>query len=215
MATNAPATAPTTATPSSWGTMFSSAPAPPPQPVSAPAPAPSILSNVSSAISSLGRKGTKTYCCDSKTSNGKFMSTTNVGKNCKPSATGQCYPGYFGESYKFRCFNVNDNAINDNTERAMITEGRMTQKDAEREIQLNPNTEIIANPGNSTCTYVTGSLAKVGEVATVLTAPVSTPIMMALHKTGGKHKRKSKKSNKKSKKTLRKSRKNKRKTKKH
>jgi hypothetical protein len=213
MATTVPAPAPTTAPPSSWGTMFSSTPAPTPAP--APSPAPSMLSNVSSAISSLGRKGTKTYCCDSKTSNGKFMSTTNVGKKCKPSATGQCYPGYFGESYKFRCFNVNDNAINDNTERAMITEGRMNADDVKYEKNLNPNKDIIANPGDSTCTYVTGSLAKVGEVATVATAPVSTPIMMALHKTGGKHKRKSKKSNKKSKKTLRKSRKNKRKTKKH
>ena len=55
------------------------------------------------------QQGTKTltYCCDGKQSN--FNDGTNIGSNCKPSpGLGQCYPGYSGQSYKFRCFNHDD-----------------------------------------------------------------------------------------------------------
>ena len=50
----------------------------------------------------------KTFCCDSKSSTqvpGRVRGS-NLGNNCKPSLTGQCYPGYSGQSYKFRCYNT-------------------------------------------------------------------------------------------------------------
>jgi len=101
---------------------------------------------------SLGRSGTKTFCCDSKTSDQTIMGNKNKGTNCKPSATGQCNPGYMvGQNYKFRCFNVKDQT----SIRPEITDGRNLDGD---------------------CTYVTGTLGKVGTVAAISGKTLGTAI---------------------------------------
>lgn len=96
-----------------------------------------------------GREGTQTYCCDSKTSN-LGLAGENKGKNCYPSATGQCNVGYgTGQNYKFRCFNVED-------------------KD-----KLKPRAEILGTPmldndydgDYEECEYVSGMSSRIARTA--------------------------------------------------
>jgi hypothetical protein len=107
-----------------------------------------VFQNITSRLS--GEK-TQTFCCDAKES--QFKDGTNIGNNCKPSMTGQCYPGYSGESYKFRCFNYNGTA-----DHTVISEE-------------NPPTE------GEKCEYISGAAAKligkpVGAISSVAALPL-------------------------------------------
>lgn len=141
---------------------------------------------LSSRLQSL-QQGTKTatYCCDSKQSS--FSDGTNVGSNCKPSpGLGQCYPGYSGQSYKFRCFN------NDETKDHSTISELQNEENGEK------------------CEYVSGALSKVFKPIARTGQAVALPIVGMVNKaqgTGGKR-RKTQKMYKKSRR-MKKSKKNK------
>jgi hypothetical protein len=106
---------------------------------------------------------TKTYCCNTKESDRDRFGLANVigknkGKTCTPSITGQCNPFGFNQSFKFRCFNVADDKINE--PRPEIEEGGDISKGQER------------------CQYISGMGSKLvrtplGIAKAVLTTPFS------------------------------------------
>jgi hypothetical protein len=97
-------------------------------------------------------QGTKvrTFCCDSKTSDGSIMGKKNVGSNCTATSSGQCNAGYgVGQNYKFRCFDVKS----DSNYRDKIAEENSEEK----------------------CEYVPGSVSRVMTApAAVLKGVAST-----------------------------------------
>ena len=97
-------------------------------------------------------KTAKTYCCNSKTStsNNILESGSNIGKDCIPSYTGQCLPGYgTGNNYKFRCFGENADK-------------------AEAHTKID---ERINTPDNK-CEYISGAVSKVGKTAAAATVGI-------------------------------------------
>jgi hypothetical protein len=96
----------------------------------------------------------QTYCCDSKTS---LNNGLNEGQKCSKSRSGQCYPGYSGKSYKFRCYN--------NGNEDLKNVGELSN----RKQQCKYVSGVLGKVGNSTVNLagVTGSVVK--AVATTAT----------------------------------------------
>ena len=89
----------------------------------------------------------QTYCCDSKKT---LDNGSNEGQTCSKSRTGQCYPGYSGKSYKFRCY---DNGNND-----LKNVGEVSNKKQ----QCKYISGVLGKVGNTTVNVaaVTGNVAK-------------------------------------------------------
>jgi hypothetical protein len=89
----------------------------------------------------------QTYCCDTKESDTVLGTGYNIGKGCEPSISGQCLPGYAGQSYKFRC-RLNPDEYYTDTKFNTIDESKDQGK----------------------CTYVAGILGKIGSTVTNIPA---------------------------------------------
>lgn len=125
---------------------------------------------------------TQTFCCEKKES--QYKDGTNSGYNCKPSMTSQCYPGYNGESYKFRCFNYDEN-----TDHTNISE------------------QNVGSNGEK-CEYISGSLSKlIGKPVGAFSKVVALPLVSLAtpQYRGGRTRRRKIKSKRSKKRTLRRS----------
>lgn len=96
----------------------------------------------------------QTYCCDSKKSDNYGF---NEGKTCSKSRTGQCYPGYSGKSYKFRCYNNGNNDL------------KSVGEVSNRKQQCKYVSGVLGKVGNSTVNVASATGSVIATAATTAT----------------------------------------------